>query len=127
MTQPTVEKITMINGNRQPYTLGLPLLVIQGFMNDGGLAHILENTGLEFVKGAWDNYSAQPTSSNQIAALFLTYNFKTRYFNNADSKNTLYLKGDHHVGFQVDSICLECVKRNHIHAGNLQEGDHLAC
>ena len=121
------ETITRINGNGRPYTLGLPKIVIQGQMNDVALAHITENTGLVFTVGNWHNYEAQPTESKQIVALFLTYNFKTRYYNNADSKNTLYLRSDHHIGFDVSSICFECVKRNHIHVGSLKEGDLLSC
>lgn len=27
----------------------------------------------------------------------------------------------------VDSICLECVKHNHIHSFDLKPGDRLAC
>lgn len=120
MTNTTEETLTLINGNGIAYTLGLPKLFILGKLNDTALEHVRENTGLHF-KRSHVGLEAQPTSSNQIAALFLTYNFKTRYYNNADTKNTIFLKSDHHVGFQVDSICLDCVKHNHI-TTNMQEG-----
>lgn len=122
------ETLTLINGNKNPYTLPLPLLVIKtDFINDGGLAHILENTGLHFQKGAWNNYEAQPTASDQIVKLFLTYDFKTRFYDNASAKNTLFLKFDHHVGFDVDSICIPCAKENHIYTHDLPDTARLAC
>ena len=122
-----MQTLTLINGNRQPYTLGLPKLVIltEGY-NDVALAHIAENTGLVLEKKPW-GYETQPTDAIQIVALFLTYNFKTCYYNNWDAKNTLYLKSDHHIGFEVDSICFDCVNHNHIVTNGLQPGDRLAC
>jgi hypothetical protein len=119
-------ELTLINGNGRPYTIGLPRLFILGKMNDGALEHVHENTGLQFV-ATNNGLEAQPENGNQIAALLLTFNFKTRYFNNASVHNTLFLKNDHHTGFDVDSICFECVKHNHIHAGGLKAGDRLAC
>lgn len=122
-----METLTLINGNKQPYTLGMPKLVIQtDFINDVALAHITENAGLVFVKGGWW-YEAQPTRPEQITALFLTYNFKTRYFNNGSFSNTLMLRLDHHVGFDVTSICYDCVKHNHIHINDLSPSDRLSC
>lgn len=118
--------LKLVNGNKQPYTIGLPLLHIQGKMNSVALDHVAENTGLYFVEKGF-GLEAQPEIAEQIAALLLTYNFKTRYFNNASVKNTLFLKSDHHIGFDVDSICLDCVKHNHIHVGDLKQGDRLAC
>ncbi len=121
------QTLTLINGNRKPYTIGLPKLhILDKPYNEFALAHIKENTGLDFACGH-SGMVAQPETCEQIAALFLTYNFKTQYHNNASTKNTIYLKGDHHTGFHVDSICLDCVKHNHIHAGGLVEGDRLAC
>lgn len=37
------------------------------------------------------------------------------------------LKFDNHNGFNVDSICFECVKHNHINSNGLNIGDRLAC
>lgn len=120
------ETLTLINGNHRPYSIGLPKLFILGDMNDVALEHIRENTGL-FFKRDHNGLEAHPESSQQIAALLLTYNFKTRYYNNASVRNTLFLKSDHHVGFEVDSICVDCIKHNHIHLGNMTGKDRLAC
>ncbi len=122
-----METLTLINGNDNPYTVELPKIFILGEKwNDVVLEHIKENTGLEFKAGAW-GMEAQPTDSQQIVKLLLTYNFKTQYHNNVTSRNTLYLKSDHHQGFHVDSICYDCCKRNHINVNGLKEGDFLAC
>ncbi len=122
-----METIKTINGNGKGVIKRLPKLVILGKINDGALAHIFENTGLVFKPGIMENYEAQPKTSNQIARLFLTYNFKTRYYDNWEAKNTLFLKNDHHTGFDVESICFECVKHNHINVNGLNPGDYLAC
>ena len=122
-----MESFTLINGNKQPYEIGLPKLIIMDFINDTALAHIKENTGLEFTKLTWKGYEAQPTGSNQIAALFMTYDFKSRYYNNWNHKNTIMLKTDHHVGFDVDSICYNCCKHNGIVANGLKPHERLSC
>ena len=88
-----MEVLTLINGNNQKYTVGLPKIVIlEKRYNDVAMQHIFEETGLRFT----GDYcmEAQPENSQQIVKLFLTYNFKTQYHNNATSHNTLYLKGD---------------------------------
>ena len=122
-----MQTLTLINGNHKPYTVDLPEIhILSKYINNTALAHIEENTGLEFVKHQW-GYKAQPSNHSQIAALFLTYNFKTQYNNNASHHNTLMLKLDHHTGFNVDSICFDCIKHNNIHTGDLKEGDRLAC
>jgi hypothetical protein len=122
-----MKTLTLINGNKQPYTVDMPkLIILTEHINDVALAHIMENTGLVFNHIGY-GYEAQPTDGAQISALFLTYNFKTRYYNNWQTKNTLYLKFDHHVGFQVDSICLDCVRHNRITVNDLKDGDRLAC
>ena len=122
-----METLTIVNGNKQIMNKELPkIIILTDSINDVALANIAENTDLNFVKTAW-NYEAQPTNSNQITRLFLTYNFKTRYFDNWDYKNTLMLKFDHHVGFDVDSICFDCIEKNHIHTGDLKQGDRLSC
>jgi hypothetical protein len=122
-----VEKLILVNGNKQYYQIDLPKLVIRkkDEINETALAHMKDNTGLEFVP-CWCGYEAQPTTSNQIAALFLTWNFETQYYNNADFKNTLFLKLDSHVGFSVDSICYACVEHNNIHT-KIEPGERLAC
>lgn len=122
-----METLTMYNGNDQLMVKEMPKIIHLGFINDGALAHIEKQTGLVFEKNGWDNYEAQPTDSNQIVRLLLTYNFKTRYYNNGTYHNTLMLKGDHHVGFDVDSICFDCVGRNHIVTNGLKQGDFLSC
>lgn len=123
-----MKTLTLINGNNQPYVIGLPKIVIltgEEKWNEVAIAHVLENTHLHFAP-CCGGMEAQPIDSDQIVKLFLTYNFKTQYHNNNTSKNTLYLKSDHHVGFQVDSICFDCVKHNHINTNGLKPGDYLA-
>ena len=121
-----MEKLALVNGNGQQYIVELPKLVILGEKwNDAAIERVFENTGLLF-RGEF-NLEAQPHSSQQITKLLLTYNFKTQYHNNATSHNTLFLKSDHHVGFQVDSICFDCCKENHINVNGLKQGDRLSC
>ena len=119
--------ITRINGNNQQYTVDLPKLVILGYINDVALDHIFNNTGLNFVKDNWGNYHATPASANQIVTLIMTYNYKTRYYNNWNAKNTIFLKSDHHIGFDVDSICYGCCVENRININGLEENDRLSC
>lgn len=121
-----METLRLINGNKQVMVKRLPKLFIHGFLNDGGLAHIAENTGLYF-RETTGGYEAEPVDSNQIVRLFLTYNFKTRYYDNSDSKNTLHLKHDHHVGFDVADICVKCAKRNRIHTWDLTDEQLISC
>ena len=122
-----MEHLTLINGNKQAYNVSLPkLFIIAKHLNDVALKQIKENTGLTFLKDSW-GYSSQPETSEQIVKLFLTYNFKTQYHNNASTHNTILLKSDHHIGFKVDSICFECVKKNSINTNGLKYGDYLAC
>jgi hypothetical protein len=121
-----METVTRVNGNGQSYTSDLPrLLIMNKFINDVALAHITANTGLVFVKTAWW-YEAQPETALQIATLLMTYNYKTRYYDNWDFKNTLMLKSDHHVGFDVESICFDCCKHNNIHT-TMPEDARLSC
>lgn len=123
-----MESVVLINGNRQAITKQMPKLVMLGFINDTALAHIKENTGLEFKPSASRyGYEAQPEVGTQIAALLMTYNFKTRYYDNWAHKNTLMLKSDHHVGFDVDSICYNCAKHNGIVTNGLLPADRLSC
>ena len=121
-----METITRINGNGKPYTTELPLLIIQGGLNETAINHIKENTGLEFTKTHY-GFTTQPISSMQIASLFMTYNFKTRYYNNWDLSNTIVLKHDHHVGFDVKSICYDCCEQNNINTNGMNSTDRLSC
>jgi hypothetical protein len=123
-----MEILTLINGNNQKYTVQLPKIsILTDYINDTALQHVFEETGLRFTKIYLHSYEAQPENSQQIVKLFLTWNLKTQYHNNAINHNTLFLKFDHHIGFEVDSICYECVKENHIVTNGLKEGDRLAC
>jgi hypothetical protein len=123
-----METITRVNGNGKDYTKNLPLLVlIDGDkINDVAMKHILENTGLRFEVKA-GRAEAQPQTAIQIAALLMTYNYKTRYYDNLTYKNTLMLKNDHHTGFDVDSICFDCCEANHINTNGLDKDSRLAC
>lgn len=118
--------LTLINGNGKPYELGLPAIKIIGFMNDVAIEHVRENTGLTLIKDA-SGYYCQPEKPEQIVKLFMTYNFKSRYYNNWNYKNTIVLKNDHHVGFEVDSICYNCCEVNHISTNGLQPHQRLSC
>jgi len=122
-----METITRINGNGQPYTTDLPLIVIdEKLINDVALQHIEENTGLKFTPH-YMGYQAQPAESKQVAALLMTYNYKTKYYNNWQLKNTLVLRNDYHVGFNVQSICYNCCKHNNIPVNGLKSTDRLSC
>lgn len=124
----TEEKLNLYNGNNQEYTINLPkIMILTDYINKTALQHIEKNTGLNFVKDGLNSYISQPTKSNQIVKLFLTYNFKTKYYNNWDIKNTILLKFDHHIGFDVDSICPECIKYNHIPVNDIEKITRLAC
>lgn len=86
------EKITLINGNNQPYTLPLPEIHINASeINEIALNHIFECSGLRFVRGAW-SYICQPMEARQIVALLMTYNFKSRFYNCSMHNNTMMLE-----------------------------------
>ncbi len=121
------EKLALFDGQGKEYSIGLPKLIWLGAINGVALAHVAKNTGLEFQDCGPKRFSAQPTSSDQIVRLMMTYNVKTQYHNNATWRNTLFLKNDHHVGFKVDSICYECAVENNINLSGLEPGDRLAC
>ena len=94
------ETLTMFNGNGQRMEKSLPTIWIMDSINDVALSYIAENTNLHFKRHGFSGYIATPVNSNQIARLFLTYNFKTRYFNNADLDNTLLLKFKNHEDWE---------------------------
>ena len=112
-TESTIETITRVDGNGRPYTLPLPRLQIVGTMNDVAKENLETQTGLQFTLN-FTGLTAQPTHGWQIAALLMTCNFKTRFYNNGSTHNTLFLKHDHHVGYDVDSICAKCARENNI-------------
>ena len=121
-----METLRTYNGNGQLVTKALPKIVIMGYTNETAIEHIYQNTGLQFVKGVWGHLEAQPTTALQIATLFVTYDFKTQYYDNWDWKNTIVMKHCNNEGFKVDAICFDCVNDNHIHVGTLQHGDKLS-
>ncbi len=118
--------LTRINGNGMEYKLELPKIVIQeSYINEVALEWMLKQTGLNFVKTAW-NYEAQPQQAWQIVSLITMYSYKVNFYDNGTFKNTLFLKHDHHVGYKVDSICKSCAEHNHIHWGNIPDNGRLA-
>ena len=122
-----METLRMYNGNEQEMIKELPKIIMLGYCNPTALKHIENQTGLKFEENNWKNYEAQPTDSNQITRLFLTYNFKTRYYDNWNYKNTMMVKSDHHIGFDVDAICGHCRDYNHIHNGDMKPEEMLCC
>jgi len=87
------EVIGRYNGNNQFYETPLPkIVIIQGAkLNDVAKAYLMKNTKLDFKETRYNELEATPNSSNQIVTLLLTYNWKTRYYNNSDYKNELHL------------------------------------
>lgn len=84
--------LMLINGNGQKYNVKIPSIEIKSqSLSDVALSHILENTGLNFIRNYW-NYQVQPETAEQITKLFLTYNFKTTYYNNSTHKNVIMLE-----------------------------------
>lgn len=85
-------KLTLVNGNGKKYKIELPkIYILDEFINDVALDHIKENTGLNF-KNTGNGYIVRPNKCQQIAKLFMTYNFMTKYFNNIDIKNVILLE-----------------------------------
>lgn len=111
-----MKTLELFNGNGHLYSLPLPkITILEEHINEIALQHIAKQTNLVFEEDPCFGYSAQPTDCEQIVKLFLTYNYKTKFQNNATVQNTLFLKSDHHIGFKVNSICYNCAKENHIH------------
>lgn len=123
-----MEKLNLVNGNGKEFEIGLPQLCILegGKWDKPVIDHITENTELAFDQDNYGNIKAQPTRSNQIIRLLLTYNFKTKYVNNATYKNTLFLKSCNEAAFKTDSICFDCCEKNDINTNGLVPGDYLA-
>ena len=123
-----IEQFPRFDGNGRKYMIALPRIHIQEeFFNDVALAHIKKQTGLEFKKSKLLGYEAQPEHGWQVVALLMTYSFKARYSNESFMKNTLCLRSDHHIGFDVRAICKSCCDYNHIPSFGLEPGDMLIC
>jgi hypothetical protein len=124
-----MEVFNKVDGNGNPYQQGIPKLVLlDNDVHENMLAGIKELTGLEFNNSNNSSYTVQPTSSHQITSLLMSgFGFKTRYIDNWNHRNTILLKRDHSVGFQVDSICFECCEHNHITTTSLKRTERLAC
>jgi predicted glycosyltransferase len=105
--------IRLIDGNGTPYYKTIPKLYILNDINNVALQHIFKSTGLQFEKIGLC-YVATPKNYKQVLALLMTYNFKTQYYNNANIKNTIYLKFSSNECFNIDTICYNCAKRNNI-------------
>lgn len=86
------EILTMYNGNKQKYRKALPQIHILDDMNSTAKAWIEKQTGLFLKPAGFLGYAAQPKRSQQVVRLLLTYNFKSRYYDNVDFKNVLMLK-----------------------------------
>ena len=87
----TNETITLINGNGQPYELGVPEIVILDVFNDVAFKHLRDNTGIDFqIEGR--TMKGNPTEFKQVAAIFATYNFITCFSNNSSYNDTIFLR-----------------------------------
>jgi hypothetical protein len=130
-TSNQMELITRLTGNDQSYSLPLPRLLVRDAENSSGIFwdRIKQQTGLDFKPTPWNDMEAQPHNSNQIVTFLLCSHYrKLSYHNDSYWKNTLILRNDNRGrGFQVNSICYECVKHNNIHTTGLEPGDRLAC
>ena len=74
--------VSTYNGNGNRYTSPIPTLWIAKFGNETARKHFEKNTGLmltEYMGG----YKAQPKTFKQLYKAFITYNWKTTYFDNA--------------------------------------------
>lgn len=88
------ETLIVYGGNGQRITKTPPQICILDKMNDVAFEHLQNNMNLAFKDEGWC-YSAQARDFKQITKLLLTYNFKTRYYDNSDFKNTLMVKFAH--------------------------------
>lgn len=86
------ETFKMLNGNKQIIIKTPPFIWILDRMNDTAKEWLEMQTGLILTRHGLRGYCAQPQKTQQITQLLLTYNFRTRYFDNGDYSNTLMLK-----------------------------------
>lgn len=78
----TCETITRINGNKQPYTMPIPELVVLTLERQEG-GKVVKISGLDFVATYWGNeLRCQPTTVKQINDLLLENDFKGSYYGN---------------------------------------------
>jgi len=124
-----MDKIKYINGNGQKSFNDIPKILIKAkSINDVWFDHVYKTSGLKFTKGYWNTYETQPTKAKQIIQFLIACGgSKMRYYDNWNYENTLVVKFDGHVGFDVDSICFDCVKHNNISVNGLKPGDRLSC
>ena len=123
-----MEKVKYINGNSQKSFKELPKIFIKtDQINDVWLDHVYKTSKLKFKKSAW-GYETQPDKAKQITQFLIACGgSKIRYYDNWQFDNTLVVKFDGHVGFDVNSICFDCVKHNNIQVNGLKAGDRLSC
>ena len=123
-----VEKIKYINGNKQTSYNELPKIIIKsGYVNEVWFDNVYKTSGLKFKKH-YLGFESQPVKAKQITQFLIACGgSKIRYYDNWNYDNALIVKFDHHIGFDVDSICLDCVKHNDIRVNDLKEGDRLSC
>ena len=123
-----MEKVKYINGNGQKSFNDIPKIFIKAeFINDVWLDHLYKTSGLKLKKVGW-GYEVQPVKAKQITQFLIACGgSKIRYYDNWQFDNTLVIKFDGHVGFDVNSICFDCVKHNNIRVNGLKAGDRLSC
>lgn len=93
-----MEKTTFINGNGQPYERAVPTVVIATYINPLALENLRRQTGIDFQPNAYGRIEGHPETWEQLAKVFLTYNWLTRDQNNWDG-NIIHLRGASHVPF----------------------------
>ena len=84
--------ISVFNGNNERFTRNLPTIYLPKFGNEVAKKHFERNTGLKLSETYVGLYKVKPKSFKQIYKIFVTYNFKTTFYDNATEKNTLVLK-----------------------------------
>lgn len=119
------ETVRTFSGNNKPIKRLLPLIVILDVYNDVAIEHIRKNTGLRFEKSLY-SMTAQPKTSKQIVKLFMTYDFKTQYHDNATNRNQLLLKSCNLDAFKISSVCFNCCKINNILTKGLARKERLS-
>ncbi len=82
--------MSTFNGNKQRITTSVPSVFIPKFGNDIAKNHFIKNTGLK-LKEYGGGYIANPKSFKQLCKIFITCNYETTYYNNADYENTILL------------------------------------
>lgn len=89
------ETITRTNGNGQEYTLPIPELLIQLQSSknlDKVVKDVKDKTGLLMELAGGCNIRVQPLTVIQSNIIENMLKFESTYYNNGDTKNTLFLK-----------------------------------